>query len=257
MDVSIVMKFSIPNKLLIIFRPFAAKFGRRPVYLLSNLLMGIACIWLGIATTKTYTVLLLGRAFLGIFEAPIESIAPSTITDIFFLHERGEKVSLYGLSVLGGNELGPMFSAFIIQGIGLDWAFYVIAISIALSFVSMFFSMPETKFTGLRPVISIPEESFAGEDGESIKNSGQIEMKTNASITEPGVSSEILPENPYIHSLTFWGQNDPTISLRKAFTGPFILLGYPTVLWSCLIYGLALGWNVVLGATVAQLFEPP
>jgi MFS family permease len=99
------------GSLLITTRPFAVKFGRRPVYLLSTLLMGVACIWLGVASSKSYTPFLVGRAFLGIFEAPIESIAPSTITDIFFLHNRGEKVSMYGLSVLGGNELGPMLSA--------------------------------------------------------------------------------------------------------------------------------------------------
>lgn len=91
------------------------KFGRRPVYLLSNFLMGIACIWLAIASEKTFPVFVCARAFLGLFEAPIEAIVPSTIADIFFLHERGEKIAWYGLSVLGGNELGPLFSAYIIE----------------------------------------------------------------------------------------------------------------------------------------------
>lgn len=77
----------------------------------SNLLMGVACVWLGLASTASYVPLLVGRAFLGLFEAPIESIVPSTITDLFFLHDRGEKVSFYGLSVLGGNELGPLVRA--------------------------------------------------------------------------------------------------------------------------------------------------
>ncbi|OCL07711.1 hypothetical protein AOQ84DRAFT_294576, partial [Glonium stellatum] len=47
------------------------------------------------------------------------------------------------------------------------------------------------------------------------------------------------------------------VSLRKSFLRPFILMAYPTVLWSCVIYGVALGWNVIPGATVAQLFAPP
>ena len=91
-------------------RPLAIKFGRRPVYLLSNILMGVACIWLGIASNASYTPFIVGRAFLGLFEAPIESIVPTTITDIYFLHNRGAKVSFYGLSVLGGNEIGPVVS---------------------------------------------------------------------------------------------------------------------------------------------------
>lgn len=77
----------------------------------SNILMGVACVWLGLASDRNYTLFITGRAFLGFFEAPIESIVPTTIADLFFLHERGEMVSFYGLSVLGGNELGPLVSA--------------------------------------------------------------------------------------------------------------------------------------------------
>lgn len=221
--------------------------------------MGVACIWLGITSSKTYTPFILGRAFLGIFEAPIESIAPSTITDIFFLHERGEKVSLYGLSVLGGNELGPMFSAFIIQYLGMNWAFYIVAISIAISQVSIFFFMPETKFIGSRTAISFPfgdpmELDSKGELAESIEMAAS--SKTSSDLVELNVSP-LVPAKTYAQDLAFWGKADPNISLRKAFLAPFVLVAYPTVLWSCLIYGLALGWNVILGASTAQLFAPP
>ncbi|KAE9962427.1 hypothetical protein BLS_000337 [Venturia inaequalis] len=242
-----------------LWMPFAIKYGRRPVYLLSNLLMGVACIWLGITSSMSYTPFILARAFLGIFEAPIESIAPSTITDVFFLHERGEKVSLYGLSVLGGNALGPMFSAFIIQYCGMNWAFYTVAISIAIGQVSIFFFMPETKFTGSRTTISLPlADAFESDvKGDLVEG---IEMvpssKTSSDIIEPNASPTV-PAKTYVESLAFWGKGDPNISLRKAFLAPFILIAYPTVLWSCLVYGLALGWNVILGVSAAQLFAPP
>ncbi|QDS67734.1 hypothetical protein FKW77_005937 [Venturia effusa] len=242
-----------------LWMPFAIKYGRRPVYLLSNLLMGLACIWLGITSSKTYTPFILGRAFLGIFEAPIESIAPSTITDIFFLHERGEKVSLYGLSVLGGNELGPMFSAFIIQYLGMDWAFYTLAISIAISQVSIFFLMPETKFSGPRTTISNPVADKAESQGNgSLVNSIEMVPSSKASSDLVGTSAPpLIPAKTYAQDLALWSKEDPDISLGKAFLAPFVLVAYPTVLWSCLVYGLALGWNVILGASTAQLFAPP
>ncbi len=63
----------------------------------------------------------LARAFAGLFAGPVEALVPSTITDIFFLHDRGEKISIYGLTLLGGYEIGPILSAVIIQNLGMNW----------------------------------------------------------------------------------------------------------------------------------------
>lgn len=115
--------------------------------------MSVACIWLAIAAETTYTPFIVSRAFLGLFEAPIEAIVPSTVTDIFYLHERGEKISVYGLGVLGGNEIGPLVSAFIIQTLSMRWAFFIIAILTFINEITLIFSVPETKFIGVRPRI--------------------------------------------------------------------------------------------------------
>lgn len=206
--------------------------------------MGVACIWLAVASTKSFTPFLVGRAFLGIFEAPIESIVPSTVTDIFFLHDRGEKISFYGLSVLGGNELGPMFSAFIIQSLGMNWAFWIVAMFIGLNLVTMFFFMPETKFTGTRPSVIVA----AAAKGDQVIEKGPAHVE---------VVDSTQKKRSYISELAPWGHADPNVNLWKIFLRPFVLLAYPTVVWSCIVYGMALSWNVILGSTTAQLFAPP
>jgi MFS family permease len=231
-------------------RPLAIKFGRRPIYLTSNFLMGMACIWLAIAAEKTYVPFIVGRAFLGLFEAPIEAIVPSTVTDIFYLHERGEKISVYGLGVLGGNEIGPLVSAFIIQSLSVRWAFFIVAISIFINQLTLIFFMPETKFTGPRPSILPP----AFNDGEQKATSDHFEERVaSVSMTE----SDPISKKSYLSNLPFCAGVDRTVNLRKTFFRPFILMTYPTVLWSSTIYGLSLGWNVILGICVAQLFAPP
>lgn len=146
---------------LMAFRPLAVKFGRRPVYLASNLLMGLACVWLAVASETTYTSLITARAFLGLWEAPIEAIVPSTITDLFYLHERGEKVSYYGLTVLVGNEIGPLISAFIIQNLDMRWAFFIVAMSIGVNMITMSVSMPETMYSVDRSVVAPVSSSKA------------------------------------------------------------------------------------------------
>lgn len=133
-------------------------------------------------------------------------------------------------------------------------AFYVVAIAIAANLITMFFSMPETKYTGTRPTTQLasPEKDF--------KTSGHVECtdimdrgKVPSSVPETAI---VTPKRPYISELAFWGHGDPDVNLLHAFLRPFPLVVYPTVLWSCVIYGLALGWNVILGASVAQLFAP-
>ncbi|KAJ5690485.1 hypothetical protein N7462_004877 [Penicillium macrosclerotiorum] len=231
-----------------VWMPFAIKYGRRPVYLFSSLLMGIACIWLAIASNRTYTVFLVGRAFLGAFEAPIESIVPSTVTDIFYLHNRGQLVATYGLSVLGGNELGPMFSGFIVQALGMNWAFWIVAIFIGANVVSIFFFMPETKFTGPRPHIFPPSDQTGEQPTSKSDTNTKVSTKEQSGTNSKKTWSE---------ELKFWSRGDPNVNLLHAFLRPFVLFAYPTVVWSCFIYGLALSWNVILGATVAQLFASP
>jgi MFS family permease len=213
--------------------------------------MGVACIWCGIGSTHSYGLLVAGRACLGAFEAPIESIVPSTVTDIFFLHERGAKVSYYGLSVLGGNELGPMFSAIIIEHLNMKWAFFIVGIFVFAAEIPMFFFMPETRFLGARPDVN-NLDSIENEKGSY----SYVEDK-NVQATEHNLSGEAVQRLTYIDSLRPWGTNDPSVSLRKTFLRPFVLLAYPTVLWSCIVYGVCLTWNVVIGSTLAQLMAPP
>lgn len=240
----------MPDEVLLreINRPFAIKFGRRPIYVVSAFLMGVACMWLGQASNNSYGNLLVARAFLGAFEAPIESIVPSTVTDIFFLHDRGEKVSLYGLSVLSGNELGPLFSALIIQRYGMGWAFWIVGFFIFLNATTILLAMPETKYTGARPNIVL----------HSVESEKAIKVKHDArDFDEPAVIVESqVKKKSIIQEMAFWSKPDPEVSLAKSFFRPFILLTYPTVIWASFVYGLSLGWNVILGSVVAQLFAP-
>ena len=67
--------------------PCIIKFGRRPVYVCSIVLFTVTSIWCGAA--RSYASELVGRLFLGFFSGAAECLAPLTIADIFFLHERG------------------------------------------------------------------------------------------------------------------------------------------------------------------------
>lgn len=68
--------------------PLAVKYGRRVVYTSSFLVFGLCCIWSARATS--YGILLASRIIAAWFSGSAECVAPMTIADIFFLHERGK-----------------------------------------------------------------------------------------------------------------------------------------------------------------------
>src|SRR5271155_3164005 len=78
--------------------PFINKFGRRPAYVISFACYTACSIWAGVA--KTYGSELGARIVLGFMAGSGECLAPLTISDIWFLHERGSVMAYVPLSSL-------------------------------------------------------------------------------------------------------------------------------------------------------------
>jgi MFS family permease len=70
-----------------IWTPVAIKYGRRPVYLICLSLLTVCNIWA--ACSRSYGSMLGARLLTGIAAGAPELVAPLTLTDIFFLHQRG------------------------------------------------------------------------------------------------------------------------------------------------------------------------
>jgi MFS family permease len=105
----------------VIASPTAILFGKRPVYLAGSLMFICTAVWC--ALSPSFASLLTARVFQGIALSPTECLASATITELFFLHERAYRISIYTLLVLGGKNLVPLVSAAIIQSLGWRWVF--------------------------------------------------------------------------------------------------------------------------------------
>lgn len=133
----------------------------------------------------------------------------------------------------------------------MAWAFYIVAMFICLSCVTMFFFMPETKFTGTRPSI-LPDLGIAEEKAKETRIEDASAMTGEA----VGNAANVPHRRSFWGELALFHKPDTHESFTKVFMRPFVLLTYPTILWACFVYGMSLGWNVIIGATVAQLFAP-
>ncbi len=75
----------------LVIMPLIIKYGRRPVYVATYTLYLVLTIWATVATS--YNSELASRILQGFFATSGDCVAPLTLTDIFFLHERGEVLS--------------------------------------------------------------------------------------------------------------------------------------------------------------------
>jgi len=100
----------------LIFNTLAVKFGKRPIYIISSIGLMVSCFWC--AESKSFGSLAGSRALMGFCMAPMEALVPASISDIWFLHERGFRNAIFNLGVLGGINLaspigkrGPVWHA--------------------------------------------------------------------------------------------------------------------------------------------------
>ncbi|KAH3915484.1 hypothetical protein HBI56_149610 [Parastagonospora nodorum] len=63
------------------------------------------------------------------------------------------------------------------------------------------------------------------------------------------------PPKSYRHSLRPWNGRLVKDKWFRVMIRPFILFAYPAVLWSSLVYALAIGWLIVLSESVAHIYE--
>lgn len=127
-----------------ILAPTAVIYGKRIIYLVSCLIFFGGAIWGGAA--NSFGSLLGARVIMGIGAAPTESLPSSSIAEIYFMHERAYRLGIYTLLMLGGKNIVPLVSAFIINAKGWNWVFWVLSIIVGMDFVLIFFFVPDTWF---------------------------------------------------------------------------------------------------------------
>lgn len=63
------------------------------------------------------------------------------------------------------------------------------------------------------------------------------------------------PQKSYVQSLKPWNGRLVRDKWHKVMLRPFILFAYPAVLWSSMVYALAVGWLIVLSESVSEIYR--
>ncbi|KAI1082805.1 major facilitator superfamily domain-containing protein [Whalleya microplaca] len=229
-----------------VWMPLANKYGRRPVYVTSYVIYFACAIWLIFETN--YHQFLAGRILLGFGAGAAETIAPLTITDIFYLHERGAIMSLYTSFLSIGVALGVIIDGLIL--INNDWrVIYQVASGlIGLVLLLAFFTFPETAYSrDVGDMKDSPTREKQGAENQEVEKSASDDGKHPLSIPPKKES--------YLHNLRLYHKTWTEESLVKLLFRPLALILLPPILWVALVQSVTIGFLVAMTSNTASAYQ--
>ncbi|KAL3490376.1 major facilitator superfamily domain-containing protein [Aspergillus germanicus] len=127
------------------WRPFADRYGRRPVLLLSLLASLVGNI--GCAKSPSYATMGLCRAITGFFICPAAAIGSGVVREMFFKRDCARYMGVWTLMVTLGVPSAPFIFGFVVMRVGYRWIYWILAIVNATQIILYFFLGAETLYT--------------------------------------------------------------------------------------------------------------
>jgi MFS family permease len=213
----------------------AVKYGKRPVFLLSGLfnIIGTAVGESG----ESYHHLLVARIIQGLAIAAYESLNFSIVGDLFFVHQRGLRVSISNFMVTALSNLAGIISGQVFQSLGWAWVFHLYQIFLVIHFLLLFFLVPETTFNrDSRYNIDTVEEDILPE----LAQKEQEHVEHVAEIGAGEQEAEIPKKKTYFQELAVFTGTYTDVNILKLILEPFVTMVNPASLY----IGLGSGWVV-------------
>lgn len=250
----------------IFFVPLALKFGRRPVYIVTALVMTASAIWQGRAQTKGDFIG--SNALAGLAGAVNEALFQVTVSDLFFVHQRASANGLYLAAVTIGNYLGPVAAGYVAVSQGWRWAFYYLTIFMGITSLAMIVGLEESKFgsptiNGQAPSFSaVRNSSSDSSNGKSAKEQADLALVTQATRDSVLQHSSIPIDNywrrhRFITIDTDMSGHKKNNLLRHVFQPFEILVQFPAVAFAALQYGWLVSMLSVVAVTQATIYPAP
>ncbi|KAF5005697.1 hypothetical protein F66182_15916, partial [Fusarium sp. NRRL 66182] len=138
--------------------PLSYAVGRRPIYLLSTILLAFGCLWC--AKSKSLGSHIAGRDVMSIAAGTAEALYPVIVQEIFYLHERGKVVAAYSALQTLGTAALIIASPYIASNPSLGWRWWygIFGCVSGLVTVLSFIFVKETKYD--RPLEALNGEGI-------------------------------------------------------------------------------------------------
>jgi MFS family permease len=253
----------------------AVKFGKRPIFLLGNTILFVSSLWASFE--NSFEGLFASRMFGCVGMSPFEVLVTATITDIYYVHQRGLRLAAWGVSLSVGVGASGIISGYVIEDLGWQWTYKLAAIFFGVLFPPLVYFCPETAYTRSADLnidlgtinhakeleaeleeveivcgtVGENEKTEKGSAGEQERNALALENQLAA---QHGANEQ--PKTKWEELKVFDGIKSPD-NLIKVILRPFPMLLFPQVLYAFITYGLSTSWLIVLGSVSALIFGSP
>lgn len=163
----------------LLWSSFADIYGRRIVFLIGTLMAFGATV--GAAEASNYGGYMAARFFQGLGVSPGATVGLAVLNDMFFEHERGQKVGLWVLAIDSGLFVGPIFGGFL-NVVSAAWIQWFTAILFGVLFVLELVFMPETLYPRNRMLTIAPLANNEDKGPVDIEKMGR--RRSDASVSD-------------------------------------------------------------------------
>ena len=229
---------------------FGRKYGKRPVFLVSALfdIIGTA-----IGESKiSYKYLLAARIVQGFSTSAFESLIIATVGDIYFVHQRGLRISAINFVLNSASSLASIICGQVFQSLGWLWLFHLYQIFIVIQFVLMFLFCPETTY--------IRDSRYNIDTARTEKLQELVKLEhSQQTVTEVGASDRpgVPAKRTWKQELAVWTGTYSDDSFFKFLLGPFMTLLNPAACYAVIASGLLNSWYVGSAIILAGIFSGP
>lgn len=232
----------------IIVHPLSLKFGKRPIYLVS--VLGTALVQLWGPKVNSSGAWIGSKIIQGLLGASVESLCEVTVSDIWFEHERGRWIGVYGFALMFASNIAPVVAGFITQKMGWRWVLYWGSIFNAVCFFFLFLFFEETNFRRQDYV----QRTQVLDEEEEVFELTEEKKREKERVHEEVEAGQIFEKKSFVSRLSLFSYSKETPFLRMLIR-PFTLVKYPVILFSGFMCGTGLICFNICNATTSYVLS--
>ncbi|CAK7198733.1 hypothetical protein SEUCBS139899_001397 [Sporothrix eucalyptigena] len=238
---------------------FSETLGRRSIYIISFCFFVVFSILSAIS--KSIGMLIVMRVLGGGASASVQAVGAGTLADIWEPRERGRAMGIFYLGPLTGPLFAPIIGGALAEKWGWQSTMWFLVIYGGLTFVMLFFCLPETLARDRRPPRELEKKPKKTQTQEGQQQTDKDGAAVTASTTDAGgvVMSPALTRMTTTQSVREKTQKLGAF-LKVAFVHPLSVLLYlrfPPILLTVVYGSVTFGSLFVLNVSIQSAFSLP